>query len=82
MDDDDSGDAGGNARHDVGELVVVAEDPQLLLFRYRGQLRRAESGVDEDRVRADRRRRDHQLDHAAVVAAQDPDPVTGPHPGR
>ncbi len=51
---------------------------QLLLFGDSSELGPTQAGVDEHRVGAERGGSDHDLDHAAVVAAEDPDSVAGP----
>ncbi len=59
----------------LGELVVVDHHHRVLALRDVGELRPAERGVEEQRVRPELVRGDVGLDPAAVVAAHDRDAV-------
>jgi hypothetical protein len=65
----------GRAGDEVLELLVVDDRLGLLALADLGQLRPGEGGVEKHRVRAERGQRDHRLDEAAVVAAQQRDVV-------
>lgn len=73
------GQLGGESEDPLGELVVVHQQPQLLLLGDGAELGRGEPGVDQHRVDAEQGGGDDRLDQPVVVAAEHADPVAGLH---